>query len=185
MAAGIELLDCAIAFGAARLITFIGGPSVGGAGAIVGKSISEPVCAYVDLMSCFYSWAGALFGGRSHEMCLFIGALARRSFRRALRRSRGALCEARIARRRGALLVVVAVVCCRDGCFARSITHLPNMAGGDRARSRTFLVWQAGIALDLVCASLDECGLWEMRACIHRTGGAALQVAIDDDEANH
>ena len=53
------------------------------------------------------------------------------------------------------------------------------------ARSRTFLIWQAGIALDLVCASLDECGLWEMRACIHRTGGAALQVAIDDDEANH
>ena len=85
MAAGIELLDCAMTFGAARLITFTGGPSVGGAGAIVGKPISEPVRA--DLMSCIYSWVGALFGGRSDEMCLFLGALARRSFRRALRRS--------------------------------------------------------------------------------------------------
>ena len=63
---------------------------------------------------------------------------------------------------------------------ARSGTFLTWQAG-----SHTFLIWQAGIALDLVCASLDECGLWEMRACIHRTGGAALQVAIDDDEANH
>ena len=33
-----------------------------------------------------------------------------------------------------------------------------------------------GHALDLVCAALDDTGLWEMRECVQRTGGVALNA---------
>jgi protein transport protein SEC23 len=33
-----------------------------------------------------------------------------------------------------------------------------------------------GFAIDLVCASLEQTGLWEMRSCVQRSGGHVLQA---------
>ena len=35
---------------------------------------------------------------------------------------------------------------------------------------------QRGHAIDLIAASLEETGLYEMASCVRRTGGVALQV---------
>eukprot|EP00966_Prymnesium_polylepis_P267656 6183108-Prymnesium_polylepis.1 len=34
----------------------------------------------------------------------------------------------------------------------------------------------AGHAIDLVCCSLEQTGLWEMQACVRRSGGHVLQT---------
>ena len=117
-----------------------------------------------------------LFGGRSAEAEAHYAKLASRAAEVLLLllwRLRAAVMVASHARSRNFLIWQAGI----------ALDHAPSLYG--RRGSRTFLIWQAGIALDLVCASLDECGLWEMRACIHRTGGAALQVAIDDDDGDH
>ena len=49
----------------------------------------------------------------------------------------------------------------------KAMEHYANLAG--RAADK-------GYAIDLICASLEETGLHEMRPCVQRSGGVALQA---------
>ena len=54
-----------------------------------------------------------------------------------------------------------------NGDKAEAVQHYTQL--GRRAVAR-------GHALDVICAALDDVGLWEMRSCVQRTGGVALSA---------
>jgi hypothetical protein len=54
-----------------------------------------------------------------------------------------------------------------NGEKAEAVQHYTQL--GRRAVAR-------GHALDVICAALDDVGLWEMRSCVQRTGGVALSA---------
>jgi len=106
VAAAVSLLASCQADGAARLVTFTGGPSVGGAGAIVDADAGSAVRSHAELQ-----------GGSARAKA--------------------------------------------------AAAHYDRVARAAAAR---------GHGVDVVSASLDETGLYEMRALVQRTGGTALQV---------
>jgi hypothetical protein len=112
MAAAVSLLASCQPDGAARLVTFCGGPSVGGSGAIVEADTVSAVRSHTELQ------AGS---ARARE----------------------------------------------------AAAHYDRVAREAAAR---------GHGVDVVAASLEETGLYEMRALVQRTGGVALQAESFEDE---